>query len=54
LFPEVYRGASLSLHLDERCYLEARLIADPQTTTPEDLATEVRKRMAKLPLDIEE
>jgi hypothetical protein len=54
LFPEDYRGASLSLHLDEHCYLEARLIANPQTTTPEELATTLRERMAQLPLDVEE
>jgi hypothetical protein len=54
LFPEEYRGASLSVHLDERCYLEARLIANPQTTTPEDLAAALRRRMNKMPLDVEE
>ena len=54
LFPEDYRGASLSLHLDAHCYLEARLIPNPQTTTSEQLATTLHERMVQMPLDVEE
>jgi hypothetical protein len=42
---EDVQAAALSFHIDENCYLEARLAASAQSTTPEKLAAVFRERM---------
>jgi serine/threonine protein kinase len=51
---EEVQAAAVSLHLDENCYLEARLVGSAQTTTPEKLAAVFRERMKSLAVDVED
>jgi serine/threonine protein kinase len=51
---EDVQAAAISLHLGENCYLEARLAASAQTTTPEKLAGVFRERMQSLAVDVED
>jgi hypothetical protein len=48
------QAAGISLHLDENCYLEARLVGRPQTTTASQLSAAMYERMKRLAPDIEE
>jgi hypothetical protein len=51
---EEVQAAAISMHLDENCYLEVRLVGSAQTTTPEKLAAVFRERMKTLAVEVEE
>jgi hypothetical protein len=48
------QAAALSIHLDENCYLEGRLVGSAQTTTAEKLASVFRERMKNLAVEVED
>jgi hypothetical protein len=54
LFPEEYRGASISLHLDEDFYVELQLVPDPQTSNAPEFVRVFRDRIERLPLNVED
>jgi hypothetical protein len=54
MLPDEVQAAAVSFHLDENCYLEARLVPSAQATTPDKLAAVFRKQMKKLAIDVED
>jgi serine/threonine protein kinase len=48
------RAAALSFHLDENFYIEARLVNDPQTTSPAQLAEALSQRLGQLGTNVED